>query len=264
VQARYASTCKQLAQWWTEHSRRLTELPQRRDLNRVRADFLDTFVTALLRDGGRGESPPLDRFKLAGIIATWWADTLPDFKTLLENGFPGVVDGWVDAISDAVDDDEASGSAFDPFSHKLVRQTMGDYLERIAATKAEIVRLKGEKEDFEQSNAPDDLDEEDVADWNYVKDLERQTRGLKLEHKDDLKRLVNLERAAGKARATIEEKRLATQAKAKLQPVLDQLSALEASLVPYEQIKEQLAEARARSRALTGEFMTNSRLAAIR
>ena len=41
----------------------------------------------------------------------------------------------------------------------------------------------------------------------------------------------------------------------KLQPVLDQLAALEAALVPYEQIKEQLAEARARYRSLTDEFV---------
>ena len=64
----------------------------------------------------------LDRFKLSGVIATWWTETLPDFKTLLENGFPGVIDGWVDAIADAVDDDEAAGPTFDPFAHKLVRR----------------------------------------------------------------------------------------------------------------------------------------------
>ena len=64
----------------------------------------------------------LDRFKLSGVIATWWTETLPDFKTLLENGFPGVIDGWVDAIADAVDDDEAVGPTFDPFAHKLVRR----------------------------------------------------------------------------------------------------------------------------------------------
>ena len=123
----------------------------------------------------------LDRFKLAGVIATWWTDTLPDFKTLLENGFPGVIDGWVDAIADAVEDDEAAGPAFDPFGHKLVRRTMADYLERIAAAKADIARLKGEKEAFEQSNAPDDADEEELANWNYAKDLERQIRELKRE-----------------------------------------------------------------------------------
>ena len=170
VQACLGNVRQQLAAWWQEHSPRLADLPQRRDLNRVRTEFLDTFVTALLPLNA------LDRFKLAGVIATWWTDTLPDFKTLLENGFPGVIDGWVDAIADAVEDDEAAGPAFDPFGHKLVRRTMTDYLERIAAAKADIARLKGEKEAFEQSNAPDDLDEEELAAWNYAKDLERKSK----------------------------------------------------------------------------------------
>jgi hypothetical protein len=108
------------------HAPRLADLPKHRELNRVRTEFLDTFGAALLPLG------VLDRFKLAGVIATWWTDTLPDFKTLLENGFPGVIDGWIDAIADAVEDDEATGPAFDPFGHKLVRHTMSDYLERIA------------------------------------------------------------------------------------------------------------------------------------
>ncbi len=140
----------------------------------------------------------LDRFKLAGVIATWWTDTLPDFKTLLENGFPGVIDGWVDAIADAVEDDDSAGPAFDPFGHKLVRRTMADYLERIAAASAEIARLKGEKEAFEQSNAPDDLEEDELADWNQARDLERQARELRAEHKAALAELKKLETAARK------------------------------------------------------------------
>ena len=132
---------------------------------------------------------------------------------------------------------------------------MTDYLERIAAAKADIARLKGEKEAFEQSNAPDDLDEEELAAWNYARDLDRQTRELKAEHKDALKELAKLERAAAKARATTDEERAAAEAKAAVQPVLDQLAALEAALVPCERIKEQLAEARARYRTLTDEFV---------
>ena len=124
VQTCLVAVRKHLAAWWREHSPNLAELPKRRDLNRVRNEFLDTFVTALL------PLNTLDRFKLAGVIATWWTETLPDFKTLLENGFPGVMDGWVDAIADAVEDDDNSGPAFDPFGHKLVRRTMTDYLER--------------------------------------------------------------------------------------------------------------------------------------
>jgi type I restriction enzyme M protein len=259
VQACLLAVRQDLAAWWTQHSPRLADLPRSRALNRVRAEFLDTFVTALLQMKASGGTPPLDRFKLAGVIATWWTDTLPDFKTLLENGFPGVMDGWVDAIADAVEDDDNAGPAFDPFGHKLVRRTMTDYLERIATAKADIARLKGEKEAFEQGNAPDDLDEEELAAWNYAKDLDRQMRELKAEHKDALKELAKLERAAAKARATADEKRSAAAAKAAVQPVLYQLAALEAALQPYEQIKEHLAEARARYRTLTAEFVNELR-----
>lgn len=132
---------------------------------------------------------------------------------------------------------------------------MTDYLERIAAAKADIARLKGEKEAFEQSNAPDDLDEEEQAAWNYAKDLDRQMRELKAGHKDALKELAKLERATAKARATTDDKRAAAEAKTAVQPVLDQLASWEAALRPYEQIKEQLAEARARYRTLTDEFV---------
>lgn len=195
-QARAQALRDALVAWWTTHAPRLADLPEHRELNRVRAEFLDTFGAALL------PLDTLDRFKLAGVIATWWTDTLPDFKTLLENGFPGVIDGWVDAIADAVEDDEAAGPAFDPFGHKLVRRTMADYLERIAAAKADIARLKGEKEAFEQSNAPDDADEEELANWNYARDLDRQMKELKAAYKDAFKELAKLEKAAAKARAT--------------------------------------------------------------
>ena len=249
VQARAQALRDALAAWWDAHAARLADLPARRDLNAVRAEFLDSFVAALSPLG------VLDRFKLAGVIATWWTDTLPDFKTLLENGFPGVIDGWVDAIADAVEDDEAAGPAFDPFAHKLVRRTMADYLEQIAAAKADIARLKGEKEAFEQSNAPDDADEEELANWNYAKDLERQMRELKAEHRDALKELARLERAAARARATDADRQAAAEAKAALQPVFDRLASIETELAPYECIKEQLAEARARYRELTDAFV---------
>ena len=239
-----------LETWWAAHAARLADLPQHRELNRVRAEFLDSFVAALLPQN------VLDRFKLAGVIATWWTDTLPDFKTLLENGFPGVIDGWVDAIADAVEDDEAVGPTFDPFAHKLVRCTMTDYLEQIAAAKTEVARLKGEKETFEQSNEPDDADEEELKNWNYAKDLERQIRELKAENKDALKELAKLEKVAAKPKATDADRRAACVAKAALKPALDQLAALEAALAPYEKIKADLSAARARFRKLTDAFVS--------
>lgn len=185
---------------------------------------------------------------------------MPDFKTLLENGFPGVIDGWVDAIADAVEDDEAAGPAFDPFGHKLVRRVMADYLERIAAAKADIARFKGEKEAFEQGNPPDDADEEELANWNQARDLERQMKELKAEHKDALKERAKLEKAAAKnpspsGRGAGVRADDLTAAKTRLQPTLDRMAAIEAELAPYEDIKKQLAEARARYRELTAAFV---------
>ncbi|MEI6644690.1 MAG: N-6 DNA methylase [bacterium] len=275
LQNRLAFVKEQLDTWWTAHAPRLATLPERRDLNRVRTEVLDTFVEALAqsgsgvsplntpcgvwplakKSGGTPLLPCLDRFKLSGVIATWWTDTLPDFKTLMENGFPGVIDGWVDTIADALEEDDSTGPAFDPFGHKLVQHTMTDYLKRISDSKSDIARLKAEKEAFEQGNAPDDLEEEELTAWNYAKDLERQSKELKAENRDALKELAKLEKVASKAKATPAEKRAASAAKVAIQAVYDQLSTLAELLQPYEQIKTQLAEARELYRTLTAEFV---------
>ena len=130
-----------------------------------------------------------------------------------------------------------------------------DYLERLAAAKIDIARLKGDKEAFEQSNAPDDLDEGELKNWNYAKDLNQQIRELKAENKDALKALIKLEKAAAKPRANVNDKNAASNAKTTLQPVLVLLTELDADLVPYEEIKTDLAAARSRYRELTDAFV---------
>jgi type I restriction enzyme M protein len=147
--------------------------------------------------------------------------------------------------------------------------------EKIVGRKVEQGMIK--KEAFEQSNAPDDADEEELANWNYAKDLERQARELKAEHKDALKELAKLEKAAAKIRTAknnsaplcendpffppspsrrkLEGGGPLCAIKTALQPVLDRLAAIEAELTPYEQIKIDLAEARARYRKLTDAFV---------
>jgi type I restriction enzyme M protein len=238
-----------LAVWWTAHATSLAGLPFRRDLNAVRREILNSFIDALL------PLDTLDRFKLAGVIATWWTDALPDFKTLVENGFPGVVDGWIDAISDAIEDEESAGPAFDPFDHKLVRRTMADYLERTAAARADTAQVKGEKEAFEKSNSPEGLDEEELAAWNYAKDLERQAKEDRVEHREPLKVLKKLETIAAKPRASALDKQTAIEARAAITPVLEKLTVIEQTLAPYQKIKATLSEARTRYRELASSFV---------
>jgi type I restriction enzyme M protein len=249
VLARTRSMKDALTAWWATHTASLIAVPQRRNLNAVRAEFLQGFIEALFPLG------ILDNFKLSGVVAAWWTETLPDFKTLIENGFSGVAEGWIDAIADAVDDDDSVGPAFDPFSHKLVKRTMADYLQRIDDAKSEIARLKGEKEAFEQSNPPDDVDEEELVSWNYARDLERQLKELKAEFKDVLKNLSTVEKAAAKKNATDASRQAAERARRELQPYYDQVAALETELVPYEQMKTDLSEARSIFRRLTNDFV---------
>jgi len=249
VQARATAVRDALIAWWHEHSARLVELPARRQLNAVRTDLLRSFNTALEPVG------VLDHYKLAGVIATWWTETLPDLKTLLENGFAGVIDGWVDAVADALEDEDSTGATIDPFTHKLVRRVMADYLQQITTAKTDIARLKGEKETFEQSNQPDDLDEEEVAEWNYAKHLEGQIKELRREHRDNFKELTRFEKAAAKPRADDETREVARGLRASLQPIIEQLTALDVDLQPYERLKLQLAEARARFRELIKQFV---------
>ena len=249
IKSRCDTTQQALATWWTTHNPRLSELPKRRDLNAVRSEFLESFVRAL------SSLEVLDRFKLSGVIATWWTETLPDFKTLLENGFPGVIDGWVDAIADALDDDEAVGPTFDPFNHKLVRRLMGDYLDRIAGAKAQVTQLKGEKETFEQSNPPDDPDDDEMAKWNHAQNLLQQARTLKAENKDALKNLAKLERVASKVKAISDQKQAAIVAREALEPVFAELARIESALEPYELIKVKLAAARSLYRGLINTFL---------
>jgi type I restriction enzyme M protein len=242
-----------LTAWWAAHATRLAELPSRRDLNAVRREFLDSFVDALLPLGA------LDRFKLSGVIASWWNDTLPDLKTVVENGFSGVIEGWIDAISDAVEDEDDTGPGFDPFGHRLVRQAMVDYLGRIANARADVLRLRAEKEAFEQSSAPDGLEEEELADWDYPKDLERQVKEIKAEHRDSLSVFKKLERGAAKAGTTAANKRAVAEARAELAPVFEKLAAIEQALAPYEKVQADLSEARTRYRELISRFVDELR-----
>jgi len=219
----------------------------------------------------------LDYFKLAGVVPAWWTDSLADLKTLMERGFPGVIDGWIDAIADALDDDDNTGPAFDPFGPKLVLATMGDYLAQIADTRTEVARLKADKAALDADNAPDDLDDEELANCNPVKDLEREAKELRAEHRQPLKELGKLATLMSRLKAQLElpvpdNARARTAARKKqeqlreaeaqhaelsmrLAPVFAEQSRISDALQPYKETLEDLVEARKRYRALRARFL---------
>jgi type I restriction enzyme M protein len=81
--------------WWDRHVKHIVELPATGRVMETRRDLLESFVAALtpLR--------VLDRYQLAGVIASWWGDVQYDIRTLAYHKFSGVVQGWLTTIEAA-------------------------------------------------------------------------------------------------------------------------------------------------------------------
>lgn len=183
--------------WWEEHSPRLAGLPETRDPMILREEYLASFQTALLPVG------ILDRFKVTGVLATWWDDVRDEIQTISARGFEELVDGWIDLIQDVIEDTETKKTElFDPFEHKLVVKLLPEYLQQIEDCRAEISRLEGEKEAFEQQidddtgESQEEGEEENPA--NYAKVLETRLKDIKsrLKENNKDKEVLLVEKAA--------------------------------------------------------------------
>jgi type I restriction enzyme M protein len=124
--------------WWEKHKQSLSNLPDTKNLMEMRTDLLDAFISDITPVG------LLDRFKVAGVIATWWNENKFDLKTLIAQGFGGIVDGWVDTIEAAME--EAKGNHFDLADDLIVTRLIPDYLKELEHARQDIVRLEQEKE----------------------------------------------------------------------------------------------------------------------
>jgi type I restriction enzyme M protein len=124
-------------QWWEKHKQSLIDLPETRNLMEVRTDLLEAFVSNITPMG------LLDRFKVAGVIATWWNGNKFDLKTLIAQGFGGLVDGWVDTIEAVME--ETKGNHFDFADDLLVTRLIPDYLDELEQARQDIVRLEQDK-----------------------------------------------------------------------------------------------------------------------
>ncbi|MFG2207703.1 N-6 DNA methylase [Streptomyces sp. NPDC048638] len=169
-------------EWWTSEAKhveavaadpvRLAETtPSERKaaLMAVRGSLIESFVERL------GEVALLDRYALAGAVAGWWYEAKYDLLALSENGFAGVLDGWVENVETMLAPEQdpktrklrkrTSAERRQAYDHKVVAAIARDFLEELAeadARKAELdarwKELNAEPEPSGDGEAEDDAD----------------------------------------------------------------------------------------------------------
>ncbi|GLZ08861.1 restriction endonuclease subunit S [Actinomadura sp. NBRC 104412] len=167
--------------WWDRHSKRLRELPGNRRVMDVRAELLESFVTELEPIG------VLDRYQLAGAVASWWGGVQADIRTLAWNKFSGVVQGWLTSIQTAFDDEgtaavlNAQRRAAEKRrarEHPVVPLVLADYLTELE--EAENLRAELDAKVKALTAAPeDDSEETEPVDPVEVKRAKEQLTAAK-------------------------------------------------------------------------------------
>ncbi|MFD3936912.1 N-6 DNA methylase [Streptomyces sp. NPDC058611] len=170
------------AKWWEEEARhlqavaatpeRLADLtPSERKvaLMAVRGSLMESFVERL------GAVGLLDQYALAGAVAGWWYEAKYDLLALSENGFAGVLDGWVENVDTLLAPEQdpktrklrkrTAAERRQAYAHKVAAAIAPDFLEKLAeadARKAELdarwKELNAEPEPSEDGESGDDAD----------------------------------------------------------------------------------------------------------
>jgi type I restriction enzyme M protein len=192
VAAREGELANALAAWWEADSKFIVELPETKALMVARATLLDSFVSALSPVG------LIDRFQVAGAIASWWGDIQFDLRALAAGGFSAVIDGWVTTITTALDDKKQDGN---PLDHRLVGALLPDYLEEIAkaeAHRAELDATIKEATGTSDEDAEDEGDDEDALSPAELAALKKELSAAKKKsktlHEEFVAKLINARR----------------------------------------------------------------------
>ncbi|MBI4851735.1 MAG: N-6 DNA methylase [Acidobacteria bacterium] len=171
--------------WWRAHEVKVLELPKSRNLMVLRSELLNSFTSSLCPIG------LLDRFKVSGVIASWWNEIQYDLKTIAAQGFAGLIDSWVSTIKSALEETEdKTKTKFDPLSHKLILQLLPDYLIEIAQAEATKAELEARLEAATKKTDEDGEDEVNNEDEEPLTEAEIKT--LRKELTEARKKLIQL------------------------------------------------------------------------
>ena len=155
--------------WWSDQAELMVKLAApgagTQALMALRAELMASFGEALVPVG------LLDRFQIAGAVATWWNEVVYDLQTLMARGFDGVVEGWATTIVTALEEGGPGSKGADPLDHKLVKALLLEFLDEIAEAEGRVAELdgilkaataKGDDEEGDEGDAEEALSEAEV------------------------------------------------------------------------------------------------------
>ena len=258
VKAKEAELMAAFEAWWKKATHRLAKLPETRDIMKIRKEFLDSFEKTLVPVG------LLDRFKIRGVLATWWEQSKEELKTIAEQGFEQLIDGWIETIRYGMEDTETSkNERLDLFEHKLVKKLLPDYLKQIGEAQAKVGELSAQKEAFESGESAEEGEWEPDEDGNddYAKFLENRAKELKQAMRDRANQRPNQENelrdVEAKLRAYQQTKKALSHAKKALggiiHTLLERLNAVRPRLTEKDCVAIALEIAR---QEVEGEMLT--------
>ncbi|MFG2717063.1 N-6 DNA methylase [Streptomyces sp. NPDC048416] len=168
-------------EWWAGEVRYLEEVaatperladltPSERKaaLMAVRGSLIESFVERL------GKIGLLDRYALAGAVAGWWYEAKYDLLALSENGFAGVLDGWIENVETMLAPEQdpktrkvrkrTATERRQAYDHKVVAAIAPDFLEELAAADARKAELDARWKELNAEPSEDGEEEGDEAD----------------------------------------------------------------------------------------------------
>ena len=193
--------------WWAERSGGIAGLRTSQRLMQLRADLLSSFEDAARPFG------LLDRFEVAGVIASWWGENQIDLKTIAARSCLGLVCAWESSILSALEDRDSDdknvrklATKEDPFNHKLIRQILPEYLEEISELQVRKGDLEAQLKPAADADDAGPLDEVDGTELSadevkaIRKQLTSERKALKALQKEFVERLQDA--VAGLTEAT--------------------------------------------------------------
>lgn len=161
---------RNIRHWWHSELSHIDSLRSVTDLVQLRKGFLESFQTAL------ADNELLDRYAVAGVIASWWNNNLADLKAMATIGYKGLIEAWIATVLDALEEEK---SKVDPIDHKVATALLLEYLERLRALEAEVAELASTLKSATAEDTDDGEPPEEVLSAVELKVLKSRLSGAK-------------------------------------------------------------------------------------